>query len=76
MKINFLALLPLILCSMSCTKDTVTERYTFYKPVYATREQVRNSIGTQAPRAFEATSKLVYWNNMIFLVENDKGVHV
>ncbi|MFN4006465.1 MAG: LVIVD repeat-containing protein [Chitinophagaceae bacterium] len=76
MKINFLSLLVLILCGMSCTKDTVTERYTFYKPVYATRDQVRNSIGTQNPRAFEATSKLVYWNDMIFLVENDKGVHV
>lgn len=69
-----------IACSMiflqSCIKDTVTEKYTFYRPVYKTKEQVMNNIKSGTPQAIVETGKIFIKGNYVFLNDVNRGVHI
>ena len=60
----------------SCMKDTVRESFTFYRPVYKTRAQVRSEARSADPVAIKEPGKLFVKGNHVFLNEVDKGIHV
>ena len=59
-----------------CTKDTITESYSFFKPVYKTKTEVRNNTKSSAAIAVTNPGKLFVKGNYIFLNEVNKGVHI
>ena len=64
-----------MLC-FSCTKDTVTEHYSFYRPIYAVAEQVKAAIKSAAPEPVQQPGKLAIRGNYLYLSELNKGVHI
>ncbi len=62
----------------ACVKDDCSRvrTYSFYKPIYKTKEEVRANIRSNAPREVKNTGKLYVRGNYIFLNELDKGVHI
>jgi hypothetical protein len=65
-----------ILLFTDCTKDSVSEKYTFYRPVYKTKASVQNAITAAAPTLISNAGKIVWKDHYIFLNEVDKGVHI
>lgn len=61
---------------MSCTKDQVSEHYTFFRPVYQTKAAVRENIKAAIAQPISSPGKIVWKNNYIYLNEPDRGVHV
>lgn len=59
-----------------CSKDTVTESYTFFKPVYKTRDEVKAAAKSGPAIAVNNPGKLFIRGNYAFLSELDRGVHV
>ncbi|MDB5209476.1 MAG: hypothetical protein JWQ30_303, partial [Sediminibacterium sp.] len=76
MKRYFLFLLAAILLAAACMKDSVTEHYTLYRPVYWTSTEIKNSIKSGAPTALVQPGKIVVKGHYVFLNEIDKGIHV
>ncbi|RXK81958.1 LVIVD repeat-containing protein [Filimonas effusa] len=62
--------------SFSCTKDKITESYSFYRPVYQVPDEVKASIKSSTPRSIKSTGKLAVRGNFIYLSELNKGVHI
>jgi len=60
----------------SCFKDVITEKYTFYRPVYKTKAAVRASIKSALPQPVKQPGKIFIRGNYIFLNEFEKGIHV
>ena len=61
---------------VSCTKDKATTHYTFYRPVYATKDEVRADIKSDAPEPVQQPGKIVVKDHYVFLNELNKGIHV
>jgi hypothetical protein len=59
-----------------CLKDNCTKTFTIYRPVYQSKQVVRDNIKSNAPRNIEHAGKITVIGNMIFLNEVDKGIHV
>jgi len=59
-----------------CTKDTVTESYTFFKPVYKTKAEVKAEAKSGPAISVINPGKLFVKGNYAFLSELDKGVHI
>lgn len=59
-----------------CTKDTVTESYTFFQPVYKTKAQVKAEAKSGPAISVTNPGKLFVRGNYAFLSELDKGVHI
>ncbi len=76
MKNYFSVLLLLSLFAFSCTKDRVDEHYTFFRPVYATKETVKNNIKSSAAELLQNPGKLVIKDHILYLNDLDKGIHV
>jgi hypothetical protein len=74
---SLLTIFSLFLLS-GCIKDTLlsTYTYTLATPVYKTSEEVRQSIGNQAPQAVRAPGKMYIYNHYIFLNEGGRGIHI
>lgn len=62
----------------SCIKDTYTRTYTYsyYQPVFKTRQEVRANIKSNAAEPIERPGKIYIKGQYIFLNEIDKGIHV
>lgn len=60
----------------ACMKDNVAERYTFYRPVYKTRDEVKANIKSNSPQPIQQPGKIVVRDHYVFLNEIDKGIHV
>ena len=60
----------------SCFKDTVVEKYTFYRPVYKTRAEVRSEIKSGPAQAIHQPGKLFVKGNYIFLNDVNRGIHI
>lgn len=69
-------LLSGIFILQSCLKDTNTQTYTIYVPVYKSPAEVRANIKTAAPQPIVHPGKIFIRGNFIFLNEVDKGVHI
>lgn len=80
MKLTSILLYPLLVWMavgmLGCAKDTVTEHYTFYRPVYTTMAKVKEGIKNMGPTAVVNPGKLVVKDNYIFLSETGKGIHI
>ena len=61
-----------------CLKDkcTSTYNYTFYRPIYKTKAEVRANIRSNAPIAIDCPGKIYVRAPYIFLNEIDRGIHV
>jgi hypothetical protein len=59
-----------------CFRDVVLEKYSFYRPVYRTRAEVRADIKSALPQPVRNPGKLFVKGNYIFLNDVEKGVHV
>ncbi len=66
--------LPILL--VSCMKDTVKESYSFYKPVYQTKDEVKAGIKNSPSESITKPGKIVLMGNYLFLNDIDKGIHV
>ena len=62
--------------SFSCTKDKITESYSFYRPVYQVADEVKANIKSSTPQSIKSTGKLAVRDNFIYLSELNKGVHI
>ncbi|MBS1656206.1 MAG: hypothetical protein JSU05_15240, partial [Bacteroidetes bacterium] len=62
----------------SCIKDNChqSRTYTWYTPVYSTKQQVRDGIKSSAATDLQNTGKIYIRGNYIFLNELNKGIHV
>ncbi|HSC54664.1 MAG TPA: hypothetical protein VLC98_13625 [Phnomibacter sp.] len=70
------ACLAATLLFAACIKDDIKSSYTYYRPVYKTKESVRQNVKSSAPVAVVAPGKLFYKDGYVFLNEVLKGVHV
>jgi len=63
---------------MGCVKDTChkTYTYTYYAPVYKTKEEVKVNIKSNPAKEVQNPGKLFTLGNYIFLNEVDKGIHI
>ena len=75
MKRSFFVFLTILFLA-GCLKDSVTEQYTFYRPVYYTREETKSNIKSSASTAIVQPGKIVLRDHYLFLNELDKGIHV
>jgi hypothetical protein len=75
--ISFLVIFIMIGFS-ACVKDECKQErtYTYYKPLYKTKTEVRENIRNGAVHEVENPGKLNIRGNYIFLNEIDKGIHV
>lgn len=70
-------LLPVFITGFfCCTKDTVSETYTFYRPVYETSDAARNNIKSAVAQPVQSPGKLVIKDHYLYLTESGKGVHI
>ena len=76
MKRMLLPVFAAVLFALSCTKDTVTEQYTFFRPVYQTKESVKANIKSGSPQALLSPGKIIVRGNFIFLNDIDRGIHL
>lgn len=76
MQTKYLLLLLLPFTVASCMKDTVKESYSFFRPVYQTKDQVKAGIKNEPSIAIEKPGKIVLKDHYLFLNDIDKGVHI
>lgn len=75
MKRSFFVFLVILVLS-GCLKDSVTEQYTFYRPVYFPRETIMNKIKSSEATAIIQPGKIVIRDHYLFLNELDRGIHI
>lgn len=68
----------LIVAMSSCLKDTFTRtfKYTIYRPVYKTSDEVKANIKNAAPQPITSSGKMYILGNYVFLSELGKGIHI
>jgi len=71
-----LSTLALLFIFNSCVKDKCTRSYTYWEPVYRTKDEVRANIKNNTPREIERPGKIYIRGNYIFLNEIDRGIHI
>lgn len=76
MKINSLLLLAIIMLISACTKDYVEESYSFFRPVYKTKDEVKANIKNSNAEPLTNPGKLFIKGNYVFLNDLNKGVHI
>jgi hypothetical protein len=76
MRTFIFSLLTFVFFASSCKKDSVKEQYSFFRPVYHTKAEVRADIRNSAARDILTTGKLVWKDHYIFLNDVDRGVHI
>lgn len=71
-------LLSLPVLFTACVKDTCkqTRTYTWYEPVYKTKNEVRANIKSNPAKAIAQPDKLYILGHYIFLNDIDKGIHI
>ena len=67
--------LALLLISVSC-EETVYRVFTGNAPIYMSYEELRASITTQQNVNLDNPGKIYFKDNYIFIVEEQKGIHV
>ncbi|MFN3665827.1 MAG: LVIVD repeat-containing protein [Sediminibacterium sp.] len=76
MKTQYYCLLAILIFFTGCMKDTVEESYSFYRPVYQTKDEVKAGIRNASSTAIENPGKIVLLGNYLFLNDVDKGIHI
>ena len=57
-------------------KDTVKHSYSFYRPVYQTKEAIKSNIKNHPASAIQQPGKIVVKGNYLFLNDIDRGIHI
>ena len=57
-------------------KDKVYQRYYVYQPVYTDYETFRQPPQLKPAQAISETGQIYYKDNYLYVVENDKGIHI
>ncbi len=70
------SVLLLVLFISSCIKDENLRSYTFYDPVYATLQDVRDNVKSNPAQAIENMGSMIVYNNYILAIEVGKGIHI
>lgn len=72
-----LVLLLLTTAVSSCT-DTceVTNSYTYFEPVYATRADVKAAIGLTPPKEISNCGRIYFKDDILFINEYGEGIHI
>jgi hypothetical protein len=74
---TLLSAAALIILAASCSDKVVQEyTYTVNSPIYMSHEEFNNRVIASEPRALETPGKLHFKDNMIYIVEQYKGIHV
>ncbi|MDX2195919.1 MAG: hypothetical protein NW207_05835 [Cytophagales bacterium] len=60
----------------SSTTDYPVQQYEPYKPILVTRTVLETSIKNASPRGLSEIGKFYFKDNIIFIVEKYKGIHV
>lgn len=61
----------------SCKKECVTSyEAVYYEPVYTTWDEIKASIGSEAPRSIQNPGKMFAIGDLLFISEVGKGIHV
>lgn len=62
----------------SCLTDNCTEQreYTRFDPVYLKAADFRKEIETETIKALEEPGKIYYYNDMLFINQKGKGIHI
>jgi hypothetical protein len=68
-------LLPVFLLQ-GCLKDSCSNTYRLYFPVYKKLSEVRAEMRSSAPRAINDQGKIFTFGNYIFMNEISKGIHI
>ena len=77
--IFFLLLIPLLIvvsCDSDSEQDDLYADYLVAKPVLMTAEEFRNSLAITAPQPVEKSGKIYAYQDLIFVNDQFKGVHV
>jgi hypothetical protein len=71
-------LIALTICFSACVKDDCQQKYTYtyYIPVYITKDEARANVKSNAPRKLEYPGKIYIRDKYIFLNEVDRGIHI
>jgi len=74
--VAFLIALPV--CFSACVKDDCKQKYTYtyYVPVYVSKDEVKANVKSKAPRKVENPGKIYIRDQYIFLNEVDRGMHI
>jgi hypothetical protein len=69
--------LALVFMAAAC-RDKVIQEYTYTvnTPIYQSHEEFQNRVITSEPRDLESPGKIHFKGNMIYIVEQYKGIHV
>jgi hypothetical protein len=59
-----------------CFKDVTLEKYSFYRPVYKTKTEVRAAIKSSVPQQIQNPGKLFVRGNYVFLNDVNRGIHI
>jgi hypothetical protein len=76
MKTKSLLFIAMPFLLLSCMKDTVQESYSFYRPVYQTKESIKNGIKNLPAEDIQQPGKIVLKGNYLFLNDIDRGIHI
>jgi hypothetical protein len=60
-------------CSDTCE---VTNTYTYFEPVYATRAEVRAAIGLKPPQPISNSGRIYFKDGILFINEAGEGIHI
>lgn len=74
--LKYLGVAMLAITFGSCTKDPIYEHYTFYRPVYQTKAEVKSNIKSNSPTTIENAGKIFVKGSYVFLNDIDKGIHI
>jgi len=75
MKTIFAAITTALLFT-GCFKDTCTNSYKIYIPVYQSLTQVRAEMKSSPSKALHRTGKIYVYGNYLFINEPGKGIHI
>ncbi len=68
-----------VFCSvlfLSSCLDKYSETYTAYVPVYMSYSDLRSAVKPSSPRPIEKPGKIYFKDNILFVVERLKGIHM
>lgn len=75
--VSIVVLIAIGFLSTGCTDTCQVDRqYTYFKPVYTTTEEIRNSVAFGAPQSVNQPGKIYFKDNVLFINEVGKGIHV
>jgi len=74
-QLNYIFLLVTVFAFSSCM-DKYTEFYTANSPVYLSFEDLRSAVKTSEPSDLYNPGKIYFKDNILFVVEKLKGIHV